>query len=74
MKAPIRLSMLRFYVLSSALFVLCCAMLDRLLERSKGSTTIEEFLALYVTNLSMGIVVQVFIDWRKRSRTPPDVE
>ena len=74
MKAPITLSKLCFYVFSSALFVFFYATLTHLLGMSRRPTTTEHILVLYVLQLGTSVVVDFYMNRKKKSPAPPEIQ
>ena len=74
MKAPITLSRFGSYALISALCVLAYSMMGYLIETLHSPKTIKQALELYVLQLSLTVVIHIYITRRKISPAPPEVE
>ena len=74
MKAPNTLSKLCLYVLSSALFVFFYATLTHLLGMSRRQTTIEQFLVLFMLQFGTSVVVDFYMNRKKKSPAPPEIQ
>ncbi len=72
MNAQVTWSLLRTYVLTSALIVLLYAVLGRLIGLSHSPTTIKHFLVLYVLHLGLIVVVHFYRNWKKKSPALPE--
>ena len=73
MKAPNTLSKLCLYILSSALFLFFYATLTHLLGMSRRPTTIEQFLVLFMCQFGTSVMIDFYINRKKKSPAPPEI-
>ena len=73
MKVPITLSKFCTYAFTSTLFVLLYATLAHLLGMSRRPTTIEHFLVLFMLQFGTSVMVDFYMNRKKKSPAPPEI-
>lgn len=72
MKLPIKSSELGISALTSALFVIMCVTLGRLIGSSFVPTSITDFVQLYLMHFGFSVTFYCLKNFRKDSTAPPN--